>query len=143
MCWCRNVSKTKFLLRWTSGRISFPDLHNINWETDCLLDITLSSIYIRSFSGQKCYCCRYLDLKYFHLSVLSQACIDRTDCTGRSSFFVLDSVMKEKVSHKHEGSRWYIYCFIRDILLCKNSISALIKTELTSNLSSTYSLYSN
>ena len=33
---------------------------------------------------------------FFHLPVLQQARIDRTEGTGRSSFFVLGNVMKER-----------------------------------------------
>ena len=57
----------------------------------------MSSIKIRSFSGQECYCCRYRLIEIvFHLSVLEQARFDRTDRTGWSSFSVLDNGMKER-----------------------------------------------
>ena len=78
----------------------------------------MSSINIRSFSGQESYCCRYLNLKYFStysVSVFSQALTDRTDRTGSSSIFVLGNTFKEgdvTVSHRHEGSLWYIHMHV-------------------------------
>ena len=60
------------------------------------------------------------------------------DRTGRSSFSVLDNVMKERCNRVAQA--WGIplaYILFRDIFLCKSSISALIKIKLT------YSLYSD
>ena len=48
--------------RWTSDTFLFLICLISTECTDCLLDITMSSINIRSFSGQKCYCCPYLKI---------------------------------------------------------------------------------
>ena len=63
-----------------------------------LADFAVSSIKIRSFSGQECYCCRYrlIEIIFFHLSVLEKVRIERTDRTGWSSFSVLDNERKER-----------------------------------------------